>query len=120
MSAVQPCDLAASPVSSNSLLLTQPTTPPPPPLEVHSVSLASEANCRGGVGKEVSTKVYFKVLGSSIASARCVCSSGKSLAEGWSEPFWQNAGFLGPRTAAASQIRPFLSNMALWLLTLVS
>ena len=41
MSAVQPCDFAASPVSSNILVFTQPTTPPPPPLLVHSVLLAS-------------------------------------------------------------------------------
>src|ERR1700747_2417670 len=106
MSAVQPCDFAASPVSSNSLVLTQPTTPPPPPLDVHSVSLASWPNCRGCVWKQVSTKGYFIVLGSRIETARCVWSSGNSLAEGCSEPFLQKSGFLGPRTAAAIHTRP--------------
>jgi hypothetical protein len=44
MNAVQPCDAAASPVSSNFLVLTQPTTWPPP--LVHSVSFSSKPNCR--------------------------------------------------------------------------
>ena len=68
----------------------------------------------------MSTNVYFIVLGSSIAMWRFACSTGNSLAEGWSEPFRQKSGFLGSRTVAASQTRPFLSNMELWLLALVS
>ena len=48
------------------------------------------------------------------------CSSGNSLADGWSEPFLQKSGLSGARTAAASQTRPFWSNIELWLLTLVS
>ena len=60
------------------------------------------------------------VLGSSNVSARFVRSSGNSLAEGWSEPFWQKAGFLGPRTVAANHTRPVRSNMPLWLLALLS
>ena len=47
-------------------------------------------------------------------------SSGNSLADGWSEPFLQKSGLLGPRTAAANQTRPCLSNMPLWLLVLLS
>src|SRR6266478_3186354 len=61
-------------------------------------------------------KLYFIVLGSSIATWRPDCSSGNTLAEGWSEPFLQNAGLSNPRTAAANHTRPFLSNMPLWLL----
>ena len=68
----------------------------------------------------MSTNVYFIVFGSRKVSARFVRSSGKSLAEGWSEPFWQNSGFLGPRTTAANHTRPFRSNIPLWLLALVS
>src|SRR5215471_5154323 len=98
MSGVQPCDFAASPVSSNILVLTQPTTPPPPPLEVHSVLLASKPNCRWWVVKQVSTNVYFIVFGSSIASCRWLSSSGNSLADGWSDPFLQKSGSLVPRT----------------------
>src|SRR6267142_2746590 len=119
-SAVQPCDFAASPVSSNILVLSQPTTPVPPPLDVHSVSLASLAKFRWWVVKQVSTKVYFIVFGSSIASWRLLSGTGNALADGWSDPFWQNAGFLGPRTDAAIHIRPLASIMELWLLTLVS
>ena len=57
--------------------------------------------------------VYFIVLGSSIATWRGDLSSGKTLADGWSEPFLQKAGLSMPRTVAASQIRPFLSNIEL-------
>src|SRR5439155_13646760 len=65
-------------------------------------------------------KLYFIVFGSSIDTWRPERSSGNTLAEGCSEPFWQKAGFLGPRTAAANHTRPFLSNMPLWLLAFVS
>src|SRR6266568_3828380 len=60
------------------------------------------------------------VLGSSIATWRGERSSGKILAEGWSEPFLQKAGLSMPRTVAAIHSQPFLSNMALWLLARVS
>src|SRR4030095_6294702 len=110
-SAVQPCDLAASPVSSNIFVLTQPTTGPPP--LVHTVSLASYANCRWWVWKHVSTNVYFIVFGSRNVRARFVRSIGKSCAEGWLDPFLQKAGLSGPRTAAANHTRPFRSNMPL-------
>src|SRR3989442_12966286 len=60
------------------------------------------------------------VLGSSIATWRGDRSSGKILAEGWSEPFLHQAGLSMPRTVAAIHTRPFLSNMALWLLARVS
>src|SRR5216683_4078174 len=109
MSAVHPCDFTASPVSSNILVLNQPTTPEPPPLDAHRVSLASLAKFRWWVVKQVSTKVYFMVFGSSIASWRWLSATGNALAEGWYEPFWQKAGFLTSRTDAASHIRPFPS-----------
>src|SRR5262245_5485475 len=110
----QPCALAASPVSSHTLVLTQPATTPLP--ESHSVLSASWPNCGWCVPKQVSMKLYFIVLGSSIATWRPDCSSGNTLAEGWSEPFLQNAGLSNPRTSAANQTRPFVSNMQLWLL----
>src|SRR4030095_6339965 len=69
--------------------------------------------------KRVSTNVYCCVLGSSMVTARFVRSSGKSLAEGWSEPFLQKSGLLGPRTVAANHTRPFRSNIPLWLLAFV-
>ena len=62
----------------------------------------------------------LQCLGLDDRQRRWVCSSGNSLAEGWSEPFLQKSGFFGPRTAAANHTRPFWSNIALWLLTLVS
>src|SRR6516225_5377977 len=65
-------------------------------------------------------KLYFIVLGSSIATWRADFSSGNALAEGWSEPFLQNAGSSMPRTVADNQSRPFSSNMALWLFARVS
>ncbi len=69
--------------------------------------------------KHVSTNVYFMVFGSSTARWRLVRSIGKTLAEGWSEPFLQNAGLPGPRTAAANHTRPVRSNMPLWLFALL-
>ena len=42
--------------------------------------------------------MYCLVLGSNIVTWRLVRSTGKTLAEGWSEPFLQNAGLLAPRT----------------------
>src|SRR5882757_1216356 len=65
-------------------------------------------------------KEYFIVLGSSIATWRADFSSGNALADGWSEPFLHHAGLSMPRTVAASQTRPFLSNIELWLLARVS
>ena len=65
-------------------------------------------------------KVYFIVLGSSTDSCRFEFGTGNALADGWSEPFWQKSGFLAPRPRAANQTRPWRSNMALWLLVLVS
>src|SRR5258706_11310952 len=60
------------------------------------------------------------VFGSSIATWRVERSSGKTLADGCSEPFLQTAGLSMPRTVAVSQSRPCLSNIELWLLAFVS
>src|SRR5439155_21448903 len=43
-------------------------------------------------------------------------SSGSTFAEGCSDPFLQTAGSSMQGTAAANHTRPFLSNMAVWLL----
>jgi hypothetical protein len=48
--------LAASPVSSNTLVSSQPTTGPPP--LVHDVSSLSKPNRRLSVSTQVSTRVY--------------------------------------------------------------
>ena len=48
-------------------------------------------------------KLYFMVLGSSIATCRGDFRAGTTLADGWSEPFLQKAGLSMPRTVAASQ-----------------
>mgnify|MGYP000485160033 CR=1 FL=1 len=54
MNGVQPCDFASSPVSSYILRFSHPITPgPTTPALVHSVWLASSANCRWCVGKHV-------------------------------------------------------------------
>src|SRR4029078_738563 len=63
---------------------------------------------------------YFIVFGSSNATCRGLLSGGKAFAYGFSEPFLPQAGLSMPRTVAASQMRPCLSNMELWLLARVS
>ena len=63
--------------------------------------------------------VYCMVLGSRIVRWRLERSTGKALAEGWSEPFLQKSGLLGPRIAAANQTRPLRSNIPLWLFALL-
>src|SRR5438552_12464959 len=86
---VHPCDFCSSPVSSNIFTLSQPTTSPPPPLLVHSVLLASFANCRWCVPKHVSIKVTFLVFGSYMASWRPELVTGKACADGWVDPCLQ-------------------------------
>src|SRR5690349_7721058 len=65
-------------------------------------------------------KVYFIVLGSSIATWRGDLSRGNTFADGWSEPFLHQAGLSWPRIVAASHRRPFSSNIELWLFARVS
>src|SRR5436309_13633322 len=111
MSADQPCDLASSPVSSNFFRSSQPTTPLcGPPALVHSVLLASSANTRWWVGKHVLIRVIFPVLGSYLERCRLDCSTGKSLADGWCDPFLQESGVGVGRTLEVNQTLPFASN----------
>ena len=63
---------------------------------------------------------YSLVFRSSTAAWRGLLSIGNTLAYWLSEPFLHQAGLSMPRTVAASQTRPSLPNMALWLLARVS
>src|SRR6185436_2117848 len=65
-------------------------------------------------------KVYFMVVGSSIATWRDDCCNGNAFADGCVEPCLQNAGLSRSRTVAASHTRPLESNIELWLLARVS
>src|ERR1700730_5181877 len=104
MNGAQPCDLAASPVSRNILVLSQPTTGErAPPAENHNVLLASSANAMWWVVKHRSIWVSLSVLGSYIAACRPALSIGNSLADGKSEPLRQNAGVSGVRMRAVTQ-----------------
>src|SRR5215831_13826339 len=114
----QPVAFCESPVSSNTRVLTQPATGPVP--LSHSVLSLSKPNCGWCVAKHVSTKEYFIVFGSSIATWRVDFSSGKTLAYGLSEPFLHQAGLSCPRTVAAIHTRPCSSNIALCMFALVS
>src|SRR4030095_1505476 len=90
MSAVQPCDLASSCVSSNIFVFSHPTTAPPP--LVHSVLFASSANIRWCVPKHVLMCVSFFVFGSYIASCRPERATGNNFADGWLDPALQKSG----------------------------
>src|SRR5438309_6500522 len=121
MSGVQLWDFCSSPVSSNILRFSQPSTPLcGPPALVHSVLLASSAKTRWWVGKHVLIRVIFPVLGSYMERCRLDCSTGKSLADGWSDPFLQKSGFAGGRTREVNQTRPFSSNIGLCMLVWLS
>src|ERR1700716_3865979 len=81
MSAVQPCDFCASWVSSHIFVFSQPTTADSPPhtaaqLLVHSVLLASSANCRWCAVKQVSISETSLVFGSYTASSRILLLTG--------------------------------------------
>src|SRR3954454_5679183 len=125
MNGDQPCEPASSPVSRNFLVLSQPTTGArAPPAENQSVLLASSANAMWWVVKQRSTCVSLSVFGSYIAACRGAVSVGNSFADGWSEPFLQNAGFCGGRMRAVSQTRPSWSSIGLctevWLFQYIS
>src|SRR5918999_4106053 len=101
MSGVQPCALAASPVSQNSLVLTQPTTASSfwVLLLSHSVWLASSAKFKWCVPKHVSINVNFLVSGSYTVTWREFCTnpervpaSGYTFADGWPDSAAQYAG----------------------------
>src|SRR5256885_11227186 len=110
--AVQPCDFSSSPVSSNSFVFSQPTTGPPP--EVHSVRLASSANIRWWVLKQVLMWVSFWVLGSYTARWRPDRASGNSFADGWLDPALQNGGASGGRPGEGGHTRARPSDNGVW------
>src|SRR5690554_6632364 len=111
MSGVQPCEASSSPVSSSFLVSSHPTTGPPP--LVQGVLFSSSANIRWCVLKPVLMWVYALVSGSYTPKWRLDLSSGKSLAEGWSDPSLKTSGLSGGRTAAVIQTRPWPSNIGL-------
>src|SRR5215467_8892970 len=114
MNGVQPCAFISSPVSSSTLVLTQPrTSAPGPPELAQSVRLASKPNCTWWVGKQVPTMVKFVDAGSNMTTWRFDVLIGNILAEGWSEPAWQNSGLAAGRILAAYQTRAFSSSIRL-------
>ena len=115
--AVQPWAFASSPVSSNSFVFSQPTTCPPP--LVQSVLLASSANARWCVPKQVLMWVSFLVFGSYICRCRLDRAIGNSFADGCSEPALQYSGLSNGRTAEVSHRRPWWSSIGLWTLFLL-
>ena len=117
-SAVQPCDFASSPVSRNIFVFSQPTTCPPPLVQI--VLLASSANIKWCVPKQVLMCVSCRVFGSHIARCRPALAIGYSFADGWLEPALQKSGLAGGRTADVIHSLPFASNIGLWTLFLLS
>src|SRR5687767_3925725 len=111
ISGVHPCAFSSSPVSSQSFVFNHPTTGPPP--LVQSVRLASSANIRWCVPKQVEMCFISFVFGSYIARWRPELLSGKRRADGWVDPALQKAGFSGGRTLEVIQTRPFSSNIGL-------
>src|ERR1700756_6061527 len=121
MSPAHPCDFPSSPVSSNTLRLSQPTTPDcGPPALVHNVLLASSANTRWWVGKQVRISVILPLLGSYMERWRVDCSIGVSFAEGWSEPLRQKSGWANWPTREVNQTRPGSSLIGLCIVAWLS
>src|SRR5215208_6736292 len=122
ISAVHPCARSSSPVWSHSLVLNHPTTGPPP--LVQRVRLASSANIRWCVPKQVPTCFISFVFGSYTARWRPELLSGKSRADGWLDPALQKAGLSGGRTLEVIQTRPVSSDIGLctfaWLVQIAS
>src|SRR5688572_30881782 len=122
ISAVHPCALSSSPVSSHSFVFSHPTTAPPP--LVQRVRLASSANIRWCVPKQVETCFISLVLGSYTARWRPAVLSGKRRADGWLDPALQKSGLGGGRTLEVIQTRPVSSNIGLctfaWLVQIAS
>src|SRR5215216_2426355 len=111
ISAVHPCAFSSSPLSSHSFVLSHPTTGPPPLIQ--RVRLASSANIRWCVPKQVEMCFISFVFGSYTATWRPELLSGKSFADGWLDPALQKSGLLGGRTRAVIQIRPRSSSIGL-------
>src|SRR5687767_11717882 len=111
ISAVHPCARSSSPVWSQSFVFNHPITGPPP--LVHSVRLASSANIRWCVPKQVEMCFISFVFGSYTATWRPEVLSGNRRADGWLDPALQKSGFAGPRTLEVIQTRPVSSNIGL-------
>src|SRR6516164_8232248 len=121
MSADQPCDFTSSPVSSKVLRLSQPITPLGGRRVMDkSVMLASSANTRWWVGKQVRMSVILPLLGSYMEKWRVDCSIGVSFAEGWSEPLRQKSGLANWPTREVNQTRPVSSIIGLCMLAWLS
>src|SRR5688572_2467349 len=117
ISGVHPCAFSSSPVSSHSFVFNHPITGPPP--LVQSVRLASSANIRWCVPKQVEMCFISMVFGSYIARCRPESLSGKRRADAWLDPALQKAGLFGPRTFDVIQRRPVSSNIGLCTLALL-
>src|SRR5262249_43540285 len=116
-----PVYLAPPPVPTNLFGLSPPTTPLcGPPALVHSVLLASSANTRWCVGKQVRISVILPVAGSYIERWRVACSIGVSLADGWSEPLRQKSGLENWPMREVNQTRPVSSIIGLCMLAWLS
>src|SRR5215472_12814002 len=114
MSGVHPCDFFSSPASRYNLVFSQPTTPLcGPPALVQSVLLASCAKFRCWVVKHVSISDHLPVCGSNIESWRVDSLSGRTFAEGCSEPSLQKSGSAAGRMRAVNHTRPFSSIIGL-------
>src|ERR1700724_2896099 len=91
-----------------------------PPELTHTVLSASSANTTWWVLKQVRISLVCPVFGSYMARCRVDCLSGNALAEGWSEPCWQNAGFSGLPTREVNHTSPRSSIIRLCALTVES
>src|SRR5687768_10190766 len=112
INAVHPCALSSSPVSSHSFVFNHPITGPPP--LVHRVLLASSANIRWCVAKQVETCFISLVFGSYTATCGPEALSGKGRAAGWLDPALQKSGLaFGARTLEVTHTRPVSSNIGL-------
>ncbi len=65
--------------------------------------------------KQVLISDHFSVFGSYMESWRPDTGIGATLADGWSEPCLQKAGFSSGRSFAVNHTRPFSSIMGLWI-----
>src|SRR5687768_1057253 len=112
ISGVQPCAFSSSAVSSHSFVFNQPITGPPP--LVQRVLLASSANIRWCVPKQVEMCFISFVFGSYMAMCRPAALSGNTFADGWLDPALQKAGCaFGARTLEVIHTRPSSSNIGL-------
>ena len=82
--------------------------------------LASSANTKWWVEKQVPIKVILPVWGSYMDRWRLDDSRGVSFADGCSEPFLHASGFSGGRTREVNHTRPFSSNIGLCMLVWLS